>query len=63
VLSLLVVGVGVVVAASFFVGSPQHDAEAEVADAEKVSTATKQPALPVAAGKIDRAIERTRTGR
>jgi sortase A len=58
VLSLLVVGVGVVVAASFFVGSPQHDAEAEVADAEKVSTAPKQPALPVAAGKIDRAIER-----
>ena len=58
VLSLLVVGVGVVVTASFFVGSPQHDAEAEVAVAEKVSTATEQPRLPVAAGKIDRAIER-----
>jgi sortase A len=58
VLSLLVVGVGVVVTASFFVGSPQHDAEAEVAVAEKVSTATEQPGLPVAAGKIDRAIER-----
>ena len=58
VLSLLVVGVGVVVAASFFIGSPQHDAEAEVAVAEKVSTATEQPRLPVAAGKIDRAIER-----
>ena len=55
-MSLLVVGVGVVVTASFFVGSPQHDAEAEVA--EKVSAATEQPRLPVAAGKIDRAIER-----
>ena len=59
-LSLLVVGVGVVVTASFFVGSPQHDAEAEVAVAEKVSTATEQPRLPVAAGKIDRAIKRQR---
>jgi sortase A len=58
VLSLLVVGVGIVVTASFFVGSPQHDAEAEVA--EKVSTATEQPRLPVAAGKIDRAIKRQR---
>ena len=53
-LSLLVVGVGVVVTASFFVGSPQHDAEAEVAVAEKRSTATEKPRLPVAAGKIDR---------
>jgi sortase A len=61
VLSLLVVGVGVVVTASFFVGSPQHDAEAEVAVAEKVSTASEQPRLPVAAGKIDRAIERQKT--
>jgi sortase A len=60
VLSLLVVGVGVVVTASFFIGSPQHDAEAEVAVAEKVSTATRQPELPVAAGKIDKAIERQR---
>ena len=58
VLSLLVVGVGVVVTASFFVGSPQHDAGAEVAAAEKVSTTTEQPRHPVAAGKIDRAIER-----
>jgi sortase A len=58
VLSLLVVGVGIVVTASFFFGSPQHYAQAEVADAEKVSTATEQPRLPVAAGKIDRAIER-----
>jgi sortase A len=58
VLSLLVVGVGVVVTASFFVGSPRHGAEAEVAVAEKVSTTTKQPRLPVAAGKIDRAIEK-----
>ena len=62
VLSLLVVGVGIVVTASFFFGSPQHYAEAEVADAEKVSTATEQPRLPVAAGKIDRAIERQKGG-
>jgi sortase A len=58
VLSLLVVGLGVVVTASFFVGSPQHDAKAEVAEAEKVSTSNKQPRVPVAAGKIDKAIER-----
>jgi sortase A len=56
VLSLLVVGVGIVVAASFFVGSPRHDAEAEVA--EKVRAAAEQPKVPVAAGKIDKAIER-----
>jgi sortase A len=54
VLSLLVVGVGIVVTASFFVVSPQHDAKAEVAVAEKRSTATEKPWLPVAAGKIDR---------
>jgi sortase A len=57
VLSLLVVGVGIVVAASFFVGSPQHDAEAEVAVGEKVITAKAQPNVPVDA-KIDRAIQR-----
>jgi len=56
VLSLLVVGVGIVVAASFFVGSPRHDAEAEVAPTRKVSTATEQPKVPVDAGKIDKAI-------
>jgi sortase A len=55
VLSLLVVGGGIVVAASFFVAPPQHDAEAEVADAGRP---TEQPKVPVAAGKIDRAIER-----
>jgi sortase A len=60
VLSLLVVGAGVVVTASFFVGSPQQDAEAEVAVAENVSTASRQPGLPVAAGKFDKAIERHR---
>ncbi len=60
-LSLLVVGVGIVVTASFFfVGSPQQEVEAEVAAAEKVSTATEQPRVPVAAGKIDRAIDRQR---
>ena len=61
-LSLLVVGVGIVVTASFFVASPQHDAEAEVAAADKVQTAAERPAeqprVPVAAGKIDRAIDR-----
>jgi sortase A len=56
VLSLLVVGVGILVAASFFAGSPRHDAEAEVAPARKVSTATEQPKVPVDAGKIDKAI-------
>jgi sortase A len=62
VLSLLVVGGGIVVAASFFLTPPQDDAEAEVAAAEKVSTAAEradeQPKLPVAARKIERAIER-----
>jgi len=58
VLSLLVVGVGIVVAASFFLGSPRHDAEAEVAVGEKVITANEQPRVPVDAGKIDRAIQR-----
>jgi sortase A len=60
VLSLLVVGVGIVVTASFFVASPQQDAGAEVAADEKVSTATEQPRVPVAAGKMDRAIEKQR---
>jgi sortase A len=55
VLSLLLVGAGIVVAATFFVGAPPDGAEAEVATAEKVSS---QPDVPVAAGKIDRAIER-----
>lgn len=57
-MSLLLVGVGIAVTATFFVGVPRHGAEAEVAPADKVSTATRQPDLPVAAGKIDRAIER-----
>jgi sortase A len=55
VLSLLLVGAGIVVAATFFVGAPPDGAEAEVASIDKVS---KQPDVPVAAGKIDRAIER-----
>jgi sortase A len=51
VLSLLVVGVGIVVTVSFFfVGSPRQD----VAAAEKVSTATEQQRVPVAAGKIEK---------
>ena len=57
-LSLLLVGVGIAVTASFFVGPQQHDAEAEVPPAEKVSTASKQPDVPVAAEKIDKAIQR-----
>jgi sortase A len=57
-LSLLLVGVGIAVTASFFVGPQPHDARAEVASAEKVSTASKQPDVPVAADKIDKAIER-----
>jgi sortase A len=62
VLSLLLVGVGIAVTATFFVDSPQHDAEAEIASADRVSTANnnpaKQPDVPVAAGKIDKAIAR-----
>jgi sortase A len=57
-LSLLLVGVGIVVTASFFVGMPPHGAEAEVPSAENVSTANEQPDVPVAAEKIDQAIER-----
>jgi sortase A len=57
-LSLLLVGVGIVVTASFFFGPQPHDAEAEVPTAEKVSTASKQPDVPVAAEKIDKAIQR-----
>jgi sortase A len=60
VLSLLLVGVGIVVAATFFVGSPPDDAEAEVPPVDKVSAAKEQPDVPVAAEKIDRAIERQR---
>ena len=44
--------------ASFFVGPTPDDAEAEVASAEKVSTAREQPDVPVAAGKIEKAIQR-----
>ena len=57
-LSLLLVGVGIAVTASFFVGSQPHDAEAEVPPAKKASAASKQPDVPVAADKIDKAIER-----
>jgi sortase A len=55
VLSLLLVGAGIFVAATFFVGAPPDGAEAEVASVDKVSS---QPDVPVAAGKIERAIER-----
>ena len=54
-LSLLLVGAGIVVVATFFVGGPPDGAEAEVASIDNVSN---QPDVPVAAGKIDRAIER-----
>jgi sortase A len=57
-LSLLLVGVGIAVTVSFFVTSPPPDAEAEVPPADQVSTASKQPDVPVAAQKIDKAIER-----
>jgi sortase A len=60
VLSLLLVGVGIVVASTFFVGSPPDDAEAEVPPVDKLSAAKEQPDVPVAAEKIDRAIERQR---
>jgi sortase A len=57
-LSLLLVGVGIAVTASFFFGPLPPDAEAEVAPAEKVSEAREQPDVPVAAEKIEKAIER-----
>jgi sortase A len=57
-MSLLLVGVGIAVTASFFVGSPSPDAKAEVPTAKKVNTANKEPDVPVAAHKIDEAIER-----
>jgi sortase A len=57
-LSLLLVGVGIVVAATFFVGSPPDDAEAEVTPVDKMSSAKEQPDVPVAAEKIDKAIQR-----
>jgi sortase A len=51
VLSLLVAGVGIVVTVSFFfVDSPQQD----VAAAEKLSTATEQQRVPVAAGRFEK---------
>jgi sortase A len=56
-LSLLLVGVGIAVTASFFVGPQPHDARAEVAPAKKVSTANKEPEVPVA-DKVEKAIER-----
>jgi sortase A len=66
VLSLLIVGVGIVVTASFFVASPQHDAEAEVAAADKVKTNAERPSeqqrAPADAGKVDKAIERQSVG-
>jgi sortase A len=58
VLSLLLVGVGIAVTASFFVGPQPHDAVAEVPPAEKASTANKEPAVPVSSEKVDKAIER-----
>jgi len=59
VLSLLVVGVGIVVTTSFFVGSPQHGAEAEVAKARKESKPAEQQRAPMSA-KVDRVIEKQR---
>lgn len=57
-MSLLLVGVGIAVAATFFVGSPPDEAEAEIASADRVSAAKEQPEVPVPTGKIDKAIQR-----
>ena len=61
-LSLLIVGVGIAVTASFFVASPQHEAAA----ADKVKTNAERPTeqrrAPADAGKVDKAIERQRVG-
>ena len=71
VMSLLVVGVGVAVAATFFVASPPPDAEA--AAVEKVDTKAeetkaeeakaRQPKIPVVTGKIKKENEEPRDGR
>jgi sortase A len=62
VLSLLIVGVGIAVTASFFVASPQHEAAA----ADKVKTnaqrPTEQQRAPADARKVDKAIERQSVG-
>ena len=61
-LSLLIVGVGIAVTASFFVASPQHEAAA----ADNVKTNAERPAeqqrTPADAGKVDKAIERQSVG-
>ena len=49
------------VAATFFAGSPPDDAEAEVTPVDKVSAAKEQPDVPVAADKIDKAIQRQKS--
>jgi sortase A len=66
VMSLLLVGVGVAVAATFFVASPPPDAEA--ASAEKVQTKApgakaEPPEVPVDAGKVEEAIKEQSDGR
>jgi sortase A len=54
VMSLLLVGVGIAVSATFFVGSPPPDAEA--ASADRVKARAGQPEIPVA-GKVKEALE------
>ena len=57
-LSLLLVGVGIVITTTFFVSPTRHDAEAEVPPAKGVSTANREPDVPVTSQKIDKAIAR-----
>ncbi len=57
VMSLLVVGVGVAVAATFFVASPPPDAEAasaQKAETKAASEKARQPETPAVVGKIEK---------
>jgi len=53
-MSLLLVGVGIALSATFFVGSPQPDAEA--ASVDQVRAKVGQPEVPVAAKRVEKAI-------
>ena len=61
-LSLLIVGVGIVVTASFFVASPQHEAAAADRVKTNAQRPTEQQRAPADAGKVDEAIERQSVG-
>ena len=61
-LSLLIVGVGIAVTASFFVASPQHEAAAADNVKTNAERPTEQQRAPADARKVDKAIERQSVG-